>query len=432
MFVSHKQCLTNAYKSDSLNLVFVHFATVLFIKVIMKNRKKDMVLIVAGIVFVALIVYIVINLTPKARMLREITAVLNPVLKEENQSMKLQVNTNAGETAIQTDARLYMVTEEQKYLVVKIKEFPVYIADNLLVLKNGKAFEITEEAQKEKVDYKNLFLQIAAIYKAVDFECQEAGLEKTYLANVSEENLNHLLKYLPVEEVLSDRIEKIQLKLVKRDKKLNRIEFLAAAGTGEDTVNVSIILSDFKVLDKGEYLIPEAVRTTVETVERETLFNLSEDLQRLLKAGVSFLGKESVDGTLYLTANCGILNVNHVSSLKELSAGGSGSHTLGISVDVNAVTNFVALLCMEGDISCTGENGRFLYQLRLDRESMEILAQTIMPELVNYALDFTEGNAQIVLEGNAISSVKLEIQGTIDLLISKVPAKIGVEIEFNE
>lgn len=398
----------------------------------MKNRKKDMVLIIAGIIFVALIVYIVINLTPKARMLKEITAVLNPVLKEENQSMKLQVSTNAGETAIQTDARLYMVTEEQKYLVVKIKEFPIYISDNLLVFKNGKAFEITEEAQKEKVNYKNLFLQIAAIYKAVDFDCQEAGLEKTYLANVSEENLDHLLKYLPMEEVLAERIEKIQLKLVKRENKLNRIEFLAAAGTGENIANVSIVLSDFKVLDKGEYLIPEAVRTTVETVERETLFNLSEDLQRLLKAGVSFLGKESVDGTLYLTANCGSLNVNHVSSLKELSAGGSGSHTLGISVDMKAVINFVTLLCMEGDISCTGENDRFLYQLRLDRESMEILAQTIMPELVNYALDFTEGNAQIVLEENAILSVKLEIQGNIDLLISKVPASIGVEIEFNE
>lgn len=396
----------------------------------MKNRKKDVVLIIAGIIFVALIGYIGINLTPKARMLKEIADALNPIIKEENQSMKLHISTSPGEMTMETDVRLYMLTEDKKYLVVKIKDFPIYIADNLLVLKNGKAFEITEEVQKERVNYKNLFVQIGAIYKAVDFECQDAGQEKIYFANVSEENLDNLLKYLPVEEVLADSIEKVQMKLVKKDKKLNRIEFLATAGSGESNVNVSMLLSDFKVLDKEEYRIPDAVRNTLETVDRKTLFNLSEDLYRLMKAAVSFSGKENVDGLVHLVVNCGILNLNHTGSLGEISAG--ENHASGVSLDMDAVTNFIMLLCMEGDISCDREQDVFVYQLKLDAETMEILAQTMIPELVNYTLDLTKGNAWIVLDENSILSVKLEIEGNIDILISKIPVSIGVEVEFEQ
>lgn len=111
----------------------------------MENRKKGMVLIIAGIIFIALIFYIGINLTPKARMLKEITSALEPVLKEANQSMKLSMNVGTGENSIQTDVRIYMLKEERKYFVMEVNGVPLYIADQLLVLKNGKAFEIADK-----------------------------------------------------------------------------------------------------------------------------------------------------------------------------------------------------------------------------------------------------------------------------------------------
>ena len=99
---------------------------------------------------------------------------------------------------------------------------------------------------------------------------------------------------------------------------------------------------------------------------------------------------------------------------------------------MDAVTNFVSLLCMEGEISCTNENDSFIYQLKLEPETMEILAQTLIPELVNYTLDFTRGNGEIILEKKSISAIKMDIQGNIDILISKIPASISVGIEFEQ
>ena len=395
----------------------------------MKSKKKDVVLIIAGIIFIVLIAYIGISLTPKARMLKEITNALNPVLKEENQSMKLHISTDAGEKQVQADAGLYMLQEDKKYFVMEVNEFPVYIADNFLVLKNGKMFEILDNEQKEKTDYKNFFSRIAAIYKVADFECEKSGQEKIYTVNVTEEK-EVLLKFLPVDDFLSESIEKVQLKLAVREKKLDRVELQATIGEGTNAAKISMLLSDFKILKQGEYLIPEIVKNSIENVDRDSLLSLTEDMYHLIKAAIQFAGKEAFAGSVHMNASCGILNINHTSSLKELQAG--GNHDLGISFDMDAVTNFIALICMEGKISCTRENGTFIYQLELEPETMEILAQNMIPELVNYTLDFTKGEAEIEVEKEEIASVKLEIQGNIDILISKVPASIGVEAEFEQ
>lgn len=396
----------------------------------MENRKKGMVLIIAGIIFIALIFYIGINLTPKARMLKEITSALEPVLKEANQSMKLSMNVGRDDNSIQTDVRIYMLKEERKYFVMEVNGVPLYIADQLLVLKNGKAFEIADKEQEEKTDYKKLFSQIGIVYKAADFECVTSGQEKIYTVGVTEEEMDALLKTMPIDEFLADSIEKMQLKLVVREKALSRIEVLGTAKTGENAMEVSILLSDFQVLSKGSYVIPEVVKNSIENVDRDSLFSLSEDLYRLIKAATRFSGKETLGGTFQINVNCGILKLEHNGSLEELQK--SSSNNLGISVNMDAVTNFVSLLCMEGEISCTNENDSFIYQLKLEPETMEILAQTLIPELVNYTLDFTRGNAEIILEKKSISAIKMDIQGNIDILISKIPASISVGIEFEQ
>ena len=396
----------------------------------MENRRKGMVLIIAGIIFIALIFYIGINLTPKARMLKEITSALEPVLKEANQSMKLSMNVGTGENSIQTDVRIYMLKEERKYFVMEVNGVPLYIADQLLVLKNGKAFEIADKEQEEKTDYKKLFSQIGIVYKAADFECVTSGQEKIYTVGVTEEEMDALLKTMPIDEFLADSIEKMQLKLAVRDKTLSRIEILGTAKAGENGMEVSMVLSNFQVLSKESYVIPEIVKNSIENVDRDSLFSLSEDLCRLIKAATRFAGKETLDGTFQINANCGILKLEHNGSLEELQK--SSSNNLGISVSMDAVTNFLSLLCMEGEISCTNENDTFIYQLKLEQETMEILAQTLIPELVNYTLDFTRGNAEIILEKRSISAIKMDIQGNIDILISKIPASISVGIEFEQ
>ena len=56
--------------------------------------------------------------------------------------------------------------------------------------------EVKEETQVEKpeLDYKNLFLQIAAVYEVFDFTCEKTDLQTSYTANVTGEQVQKLLE----------------------------------------------------------------------------------------------------------------------------------------------------------------------------------------------------------------------------------------------
>ncbi len=393
----------------------------------MKNRKKDFVLIIAGIIFAALVIYIGVNLSPKNRMIKEIAAALQPVLKSENQSMRLDVNTVINEKTMQMNADIYMVeAENRQYLVVESQDFPIYITDNILLLKNGKAFKIADEVQNKAIDYKNLFLQISTVYKVLDFTCEKSDLEKAYMVEVTGEDMETLLAMLPIENEILNGIEKIQVKLVTRDKKLNRIEIWGSADVYEKNAELSILMSDFKVLTE-EYEIPSLVKESVNNVDVDSLFSLSEDLYRLITVAKNFSQKENIDGTIYITANCGMLKINNKSNLGQLS---NSSGNSGISVNIEGISEMIALLCLEGDISCTEDEGKYVYQLELSQETMQNLAQALVPELVNYVVDFSKGSSEVVVKDESISTIKIEIAGSINVLMTDIPANVSAEICF--
>lgn len=394
----------------------------------MKNRKKDIVLIIAGIIFAVLVIYIGVNLSPKRRMIQEIADALNPVLKAENQSMHLNVTTVIDENTMQSDADIYMVnTENKQYLVVESQNFPMYITDNLLLFNNGKAFKIAEETGKQAGDYKTLFSQINTLYKVLDITCEKTELEKAYFVEVTEEKIEEILAVLPVENEVLKGIEKLQLKLVTRDKKLNRMEFRGGTNAYEKEMELTILFSDFRVMEEGEYRIPDVVRESAETVDKDSLFSLSEDLYRLMKAAHKFSQKENIDGTVYIAASCGKLKISTQNTLKELQ---NGSGNSGISMNMDNISNMMALLCLEGDISCRQEGDRYSYQLQLNEETMQMLAESLVPELVNYVVTFTQGSAKIVLQEENISSVEIEIGGSVKVIMVDIPANVSAKIQF--
>lgn len=403
----------------------------------MKENKKKWYIIIGVIVAIvaAVVIYVCATYLPRLQVGKEISDLLQPLLTEENQSMHMDVTTDLAGESMNLYSDIYLVKDEEiKYVVMEQYDFPIYIAENVLYLENGHAFKMTEEMQMQSVNYDDLFLQLAAAYEVFDITCVKTDLETGYAVNVTGEQVQELLRMVvPVSQESEDGeneilsyIENLNVQLIAKGDKLDRIEMSGKADVNGTVVQVEVSLSDFRVLEAGDYVIPDLIKEAVQAVDKDTLFNLTEDLYRCIVAFQKLSNQEN-DGTVTLSANCGIINFNHIYDLKDLA-------TKEIdSMDTEAVENLPAMigfLCIEGEISCTEVNTGYEYKLVLDKESMQKIAETVVPELVNYVVTMTDGMVVVMLENDSITSIEISIEGSINVLFTEVPAKVGAVFKY--
>jgi len=72
-----------------------------------------------------------------------------------------------------------------------------------------------------------------------------------------------------------------------------------------------------------------------------------------------------------------------------------------------------------------------VYRLVLDQPAMQELARMILPELAQYGGNLTEGEATIRLENDAITSMKVSIEGKVSALLVQIPVTVGAEFTFD-
>lgn len=394
-----------------------------------KKKKLYMALGIAGIILLAVLIYIGTAILPKLQIGKEISDLLQPVLTEENQSMHLDIAADFAGEQMTMDSNIYKVKQDEvSYLVLEQMDFPVYIVDNILLLENGHAFKIAETVEKPKRSYDDLFVQIAAAYEVFDITCVKNDSESKYSINVIGEQVQELLAMaMPTDKAPVDSIEKLQITMTAHNSRLDRIEMTGKAEVNGNAVQVEVIISDFRELEPGKYEIPKVVKDAVKTVDRDSLFNLTEDLYRLLAAFEQFQNEENKNGTVTLHANCGIINFENTFELESFVNNGNGS------MDTEEIENLPAMigvLCMEGEIRCTENAEAFVYTLSLDETSMEKITGMVVPELVNYVMHLTDGVAKVVVEGNHITSIEIAIKGNINILITKFPMEVGIEFQY--
>lgn len=374
----------------------------------MQNKKVlNIVVGIIGIIIIGIVLYLGTTVYPKLKIGKEISNLLRPVLTEENQSMHLDVTADFAGEPFHLDSDIYSVKEgEQQYLVLEQMDFPVYIVDSLLLLENGHAFKLSEEAESQKVKYDDLFVQIAATYEAFDITYAKTELESVYSVNVAEGQ---------------------ELKIVAQNDKIDRIEMTGKAELDGKSVQIEVVVSEFHKIELGKYEIPEVVKHAVETVDRDNLFNLTEDLYRLLVAFEQFQKKESQDGTITLHADCGVINFTNTFDLDVFQR---NENTSVNTKEIEELPAMVAVLCTEGEIRCIAQEEGFEYTLSLDEESMQKITGMVVPEIVNYVMQLTEGTAKVVVTDNAIVSIEISIEGNVNMLFTKVPMEVDIIFQY--
>lgn len=396
----------------------------------MKNKKsKYIIAAIIGIVVIVIIFGIRTVFFPKLSMGKEIVKILQPILETENQSMHLDVEADIYGKTLNIASDISLVKENEKtYLILEQGKHSFYITDNILFLENGNAYKIAEETQNQTIGYEKLFSLISSVYEEFAITKNEHQEETWYEVTVMGEQVNTLLQiFMPTEENVSNVIENLQVRLVTKNETLHRLEFFGKANDNNGTLQVEVTISDFQSLQANHSMIPDFIEKKVENVDKESLLSLTEDFYRLLMAITKLAEAETLNGTLFLQADCEILQINKQMDLAELQSGISDiQHAPNISV----LLETVEVLCMEGNIACEEENGTYVYTLILDKDSMQKITAKMIPEIVDYAVTFTEGSIQIRIENERIHSIKIGIDGTLRLLIMELPIEISAKLLF--
>ena len=395
-------------------------------------QKKKVINITVGIVVILLLgflLYFGTKVYPKLKIGKEISDLLQPILTEENQTMHMDISADFAGEPFLLDTDIYRVKEEeQQYLVLEQMDFPVYIVDDLLLLENGNAFQLAKQTESQSPTYDNLFVQIAAAYEVFDITCVKTDYEANYSVYVTGEQVQELLaKVMPADAKQFNSIEKLQLVMVAQNGRLDRIEMTGKAEVNGKSVQVEVLFSEFRTLEAGVYEIPETVKQAVKTVDRDTLLNLTEDLYRLLVAFEQFQKKESRDGTVTLHANCGLINFTNTFNLEAFQKNETTSMN---TEEIQNLPAMLAVLCTEGEIHCVDWQEGFEYTLSLDEESMQKITEMVIPEVVNYVMQLTDGVAKVMVVENSISSIEITIKGNVNILITKVPMEVGVKFQY--
>lgn len=397
------------------------------------NKSKKTILTVLGVILflcVAVVLCIGLRVAPTVNHALRISELMQPVLDAENQMMHIDLSTEMGGNAFDLGSDIFLVSEGGvPYLAVERNGTTIYVTDNVLLLENGKAFKIGDTMQSQMESYEDLLPQIRALYEVLKITAEETDSATAYSITVTGEQVNTLLAAASFGEALPvEGIEKLNLCLTERNGKLDQISF---SGNGElegTSVMLHVTLSGFRILSSGDYPIPEAVRQSAATVNPDELFSVTEDLYRLVLAFAPFADMKSIDGTLDLAVDCGLLQLDSRIELSDLKT------TSNSQIDpekLQALPEMLVWLCMEGEIACTQSGDSYVYTLALDQASMKDLSRMILPELAQHSGALTEGSASIILDDGKIMSMNVSIEGKISALIAQIPIAVGAEFTFD-
>ena len=397
------------------------------------KRSKKTVLIVLSIVLLTVgigALCIGLQVAPTVNHTLRIAELLQPVTDAENQTMHITASAEFDGKVLAMESDVYLVTEDgADYLVLEQNSNAVYISDNVLFLENGKAFKIGDKLQKQTASYEDLLAHIGVLYETLKITAEEAESQRIYSVTVTGEDVKDLLEAASLREALpAEGVEKLKLQLTEKDGKLDQISFSGSGNADETAVMLRATLSGFRILATGDYPIPDAVKQSAATVDPEKLFSLTEDLYRLVLALTALADMESIEGTLALTVDCGPLQLDTQMTLSDLK---TASNSQIDPEKLKALPEVLGLMCMEGNLSCTKEGGAYVYRLVLDQPAMQELARMILPELAQYGGNLTEGEASIRLENNAITSMKVSIEGKVSALLVQIPVTVGAEFTFD-
>ena len=317
----------------------------------------------------------------------------------------------------------------------------MYLANDTLYLADGSACGLGANGL---IDYGALLDASVSLYGSAELETSKNGDETVYSAAISGEDAQKLAAILlPSMADEAGALREVSMSLAEQDRTLERLVFEIALSDEANTALSLTLTPRHGAAEDAE--IPEAVLSAMQSGENTANITLTDDVFRLLRAWQATFGGDAVSADLRLKADCGPVVLDTTLGLGRQRIDGmtvtgiqKGPVTLYVSdgkildssgnaVDLGTnswaksanLLDAAAQLLFSATASHTEKpGGQEVYTIALDADGMAAAANAIAPDIESLDIDFTEGNLEIVLSGNDLSSITISCGGRLRLLLT--------------
>ena len=372
-------------------------------------------------------------------------------------SMDLRLDAQVDEEALDLAASVGRKTvDEHRVTRVDFGDLPLYYAENLVVLENGTAYQLTDEFP----DYASILSQLVPLYKQTSFTTLKNGSETVYGISVEADAARTLLNLLLPE--ISGKLADSQALSAEVHMEDDSVQSVTVSASGALTdkaqtpFDLSVTLDNFDA--SAGFSVPDAVIDSLDkTYEDGALPIITADLFRLIDGWANLFAKETLAADLDISVDCGpvvvknalryyrrevdgvTVNCINKSSLNiffsdtgsAVTAGGEEASSEAKSLTGTAkLLDIVYLVCQNGDFTSEQEGGSYRYTVSLDSRSMEDLLAVLAPDAVDLDIDFSNSSVTVTMEEDTVSHLSISCGGSVKVLLTQASANITADIAF--
>lgn len=372
--------------------------------------------------------------------------ILKDYSEKEELSMTLSVEATVNDRSYPITANLDRTMKNgQRITLVSENESSLYYADGAVFLENGDAYQIGTAFP----DYSKVLEQAMALYKHIEIE--EKDDIYTITANGSDARVILELLIPSAASGFADA-ETLKVELITDGSVLKKLRF---TGSGKGySVDATL-----KILDTPRTVeIPGTVMDTITSGDYESMDALSDDLYRLANGWQDLNSRNPLCAELMLKADCGPLVLNENLQLFRWADDGGDifcvqengyalyftedavydakGNTIPLAsasnIDAAKLLDIAYAACMNISAECKSSGDQYTYTLSLDEDGMESVAYAVAPEAEKLNISFASGTIRVVVDGDTIESVSVEVSGSVQVVLSHADVSIGAELQFSK
>lgn len=373
---------------------------------------------------------------------------LETLNNSEKFSMDVTVDAALDSDTTHTEATLQRKNVDGHSIsYVQIEGVPLYYTDGVVILENGKAYQIHESFP----DYAALLQKIVPLYLDLKAEHKDDAwtvttdgetaqeLLQTAVPGLSEDSLNTQSVTVRV-QLDADEVEKIEL---------------AANGTLQNALPFSVTVCMEHFSTSASFEVPDAVLDTVNSLDGG-LPVITEDVFSLLAAWQQWKNQSSQTAVMSLSANLGPLVVDQSFNFYTGQFDGKQVYAInkdGVSIywsddqvvrqdgtpasaeekelaKTSALLDVLYTTCQNATFTKTQQSGTDVYTIQLDADGMAELAALIAPDSRKLDLTFRSGELTIHVTQGEIHRISFDCAGKVKVVSLEETASLHGEIEF--
>ena len=336
---------------------------------------------------------------------------LQESLEKPEVSADLSLSLHYEEQSVELSTALFRETDETGNLYgLSSDALQLYFADGRVIFDNGRAYTLDDVLPAIPVTGKGLL----KLLPMAEIKTVRQEQDTLYQLTVSGELLHRQIESLPENGSL-------YVEFTEQNDLLTRVDLHYLAEDRELSALVT--------------LRPDRSHTIPDTVEQaRTAENLPSvrEFEPLAKALYALAGEPVMAAQLHVSADCGPVALTDTMQLYRTESGvyldrwNKLKKMESVTFSTDALLGLGYQLCREGRISRTEDSGS--YNLIFPAQRIKDAFVEMIPEIALLPISYDDGALLLTVEENRLTSAKVDVSGSMPVVIAKVEIALGLEL----